>query len=189
MTSAQLASPAEILAFWRAAGFERWFSRNDAFNSNIRARFLPTYEAAAAGHLDDWLDSDEGALALVIVLDQFPRNLFRGTPRAFATDAAALRISEAARARGIDKRTDAELRPFFYLPLMHSEDPGHQQQCVAIYEALNAEGAGNEAGVKSAREHADIIHRFGRFPHRNVILGRDTTKDEQAFLDSGGFSG
>ncbi len=189
MTTEGIASPAEIVAFWRAAGFDRWFTKDAAFDDAIRTRFLPTYEAAAAGRLDRWADSADGALALVLVLDQFPRNLFRGTPRAFATDAAALKAAEIARARGVDLRTEPDLRPFFYLPLMHSEDLGHQKQCVAIYETLVAEGPGNEAGLKSAREHADIISRFGRFPHRNVILGRDTTKDEQAFLDSGGFSG
>lgn len=189
MTGAGIAAAGDVTAFWRAAGYARWFARNADFDEDIRRRFLPTVDAAAAGRLDRWRETDDGLLALVIVLDQFPRNLFRDTPRAFATDAAARAITETALARGADLRAPADLRPFFYLPLMHSESLDDQQRCVAIYESLAAEGPGNEAGLRSAREHADIIRRFGRFPHRNPILGRKTTPDEQAFLDSGGFSG
>ena len=177
-------NPATILIFWRTAGFETWFGKDDAFDAEILARFGETQRAAARGDLENWAATDDGALALVIVLDQFPRNLFRGTPQAFATDAYARRIAVAAIGRGADMRADPLLRPFFYLPLMHSETLADQQRGVALYEVL-----GDAEQLKYAIDHRDIIARFGRFPHRNVILGRSTTPEEQAYLDGGGFKG
>jgi uncharacterized protein (DUF924 family) len=174
-------SPAGILAFWREAGRDAWYERNDAFDAEIRRRFLALWQKAVAGELSSWEATDEGALALVIVLDQFPRNMFRGTSQAFASDALA---RDVAIARGADQRIDPVLLEFLYLPFMHSEHLPDQLHCVALFQ--NTDNAEN---LKYAREHADIIRRFGRFPHRNHLLGRDTTPDEQAFLDGGGFAG
>jgi uncharacterized protein (DUF924 family) len=177
-------TPADILAFWREAGRERWYERSDAFDAEIRRRFLALWHKAAAGELASWETSDDGALALVIVLDQFPRNMFRGTPEAFASDALAREVARRAISRGTDRRVDPILLEFLYLPFMHSEHLPDQLHCVALFE--NTDNAEN---LEYARQHADIIQRFGRFPHRNRLLGRDTTAEEQAFLDAGGFSG
>ena len=182
------AHPADILDFWRAAGSKRWFEKDDAFDGSIRLKFEPTHHAAARGEYDKWVETAQGALALLLLLDQFPRNLYRGSGHAFATDGKARQIAKDAVARGHDKATDAQLRPFFYLPFSHSEDLADQQLAVSLYDALAVETCdGNDA--KWARIHHDIIAKFGRFPHRNAALGRITTKDEQAFLDEGGFSG
>ena len=184
MTDIGNITPSSILAFWRAAGRERWYKRDDAFDAKIRHRFLPLWQKAAAGELACWENSDDGALALVILLDQFPRNMFRGTPQAFASDTLARDIARRAIARGVDRRVDPTLFEFLYLPFMHSEHLPDQLHCVALFE--NTDNAEN---LKYAREHADIIQRFGRFPHRNRLLGRDTTLEEQDFLDNGGFAG
>jgi uncharacterized protein (DUF924 family) len=184
MASVSDNTPAGILAFWREAGRERWYERSDAFDAEVRRRFLALWQKAADGELASWEDSDDGALALVIVLDQFPRNMFRGTPQAFASDALARAVARRAIDRGVDKRIDPILLEFLYLPFMHSEHLPDQLHCVALFE--NTDNAEN---LKYARLHADIIQRFGRFPHRNPLLGRDTTAEEQAFLDSGGFAG
>lgn len=177
-------TPASILAFWREAGRDRWYKRNDAFDANIKLRFLELWQKAVAGELASWEETDDGALALVIVLDQFPRNMFRGTRQAFASDALARDVARHAIERGADRRIDPVLLEFLYLPFMHSEHLPDQLHCVALFE--NTDNAEN---LKYAREHADIIRRFGRFPHRNRLLGRDTTEDEQPFLDAGGFAG
>ncbi|NWG24843.1 MAG: DUF924 family protein [Pseudorhodoplanes sp.] len=179
-----LSTPQEIVAFWREAGPDKWFERDDGFDAAIRERFLETHEAAASGALAAWEGNAEGALALLILLDQFPRNMFRGTPRAFATDARARAIADRAIAQGFDTAVAPQMRSFFYLPFMHSEKLADQERCVALYRA-----AGDQDGLKYADEHADIIRRFGRFPHRNVILGRTSTPEEKAFLEGGGFSG
>jgi uncharacterized protein (DUF924 family) len=173
----------DVLAFWRAAGPNKWFEREDTFDAEIRSRFLATYEAAAAGRLDAWQSSPEGTLALLLVLDQFPRNLFRGDARAYATDAKARAIAERAIAHGTDRLFPLPERRFFYLPLMHSEDLADQERCIALCRE-----AGDDEGVKHAEIHADVIRRFGRFPHRNRVLGRDTIEEERAFLEGGGFA-
>ncbi len=175
---------ADIVAFWRNAGPERWFKKDFTFDQEIRERFLATHEAAADGKLTAWERSAEGALALLILLDQFPRNMFRDDARTFATDPLARAIAAGALVRGFDAQMPAELRSFFYLPFEHSEDFADQDRSVAFYKA-----AGDADGLKWAELHADIIRRFGRFPHRNQVLGRSTTPEEQAFLDSGGFGG
>lgn len=181
-------TPAAVLAWWRAAGRARWFGGDPAFDAAVRAALLPAYEDAAAGRLDHWAGTAEGAAALLILLDQVPRNVFRGTPRAFATDAQALAVAERAIARDFDVAPGVNaapsLRGFFYLPLMHAEDPARQARCVALYRA-----AGDDDGLAYARLHQDVIARFGRFPHRNPVLGRPMTADEQAYLDAGGFRG
>ena len=177
-------SPEQILSFWRNAGEKRWWTKDDAFDAEIQARFFQLWNEAAAGRLAHWQQSDDGALALVIVLDQFPRNMFRDDARTYASDALAREVAVCAIADGADMRIGEDLRSFLYMPLMHSEHLGDQERCIVLFEQL-----GNEENAKYAAHHADIIRRFGRFPHRNRILGRATTADEQAFLDSGGFSG
>ena len=179
-----LASAPEVVSFWRDAGPDCWFTKNAAFDDQIRERFFETYEAAAAGKLSGWEHSAQDALALLILLDQFPRNMFRGDARAFATDPLARAIAAGAIVRGFDSQVPADLRSFFYLPFEHSEDLADQERGIAFYKAV-----GNADGLKWAEIHADIIRRFGRFPHRNAVLSRATTPEEQKFLDDGGFSG
>ncbi|WP_298875013.1 DUF924 family protein [uncultured Bradyrhizobium sp.] len=177
-------APSGILAFWREAGRERWYKRDDAFDAEIRHRFLALWQKAVAGEFASWEDSDGGALALLIVLDQFPRNMFRGTQAAFSSDALALGVARRAIDRGAGGRVDPALLEFLYMPLMHSEHLPDQEHCIALFH-----GTDNTEAQESAAEHAEIIRRFGRFPHRNRVLGRQTTADEQTFLDGGGFSG
>jgi uncharacterized protein (DUF924 family) len=176
-------TPAAIIAFWREAGADRWFKKDSAFDDEIKRRFLATYEAAAAGKLTNWESNAEGALALLILLDQFPRNMFRGETRAFATDPLARAIASRAILSGFDGAFP-DMRGFFYLPFQHSENLADQERGVALYKVV-----GDADGLKWAKIHADIIRKFGRFPHRNAVLGRVTTPDEQKFLDDGGFSG
>ena len=179
-----IASAEDVISFWRAAGYERWFEPDAQFDHAVRERFLGTHEAAATGELANWQQTPEGALALLILLDQFPRNMFRGTPRAFATDETARQIARGAIDNGFDRRVDPVMRSFFYLPFMHSEDVADQERCLALYRDL-----GDADGIKYAEIHLDAIRRFGRFPHRNEILGRPSTPDEAAYLESGGFRG
>jgi uncharacterized protein (DUF924 family) len=178
-----VASPETILAFWREAGPDRWFTRDDAFDAEICEKFLGLHQAAVAGKLGEWEATAAGALALCILLDQFPRNMFRGTARCFAADPLARAAANRALKRGYDQDVAEDMRGFLFLPFMHSEDMTDQLRCVALYRE-----AGDE-NLKYAEQHADIIRRFGRFPHRNAILGRASTPEEEAFLDSGGFEG
>lgn len=178
-----MTTPAEIIAFWSDAGPDKWYEKDAAFDAAIRERFLATHEAAKAGLLDAWADTPEGALALVITLDQFPRNMFRDDARAFAADAKARAAANAAIAKGFDLKIEPPLQQFIYMPLMHSEHLADQDRCVAAFTG------GAPENRKFAEIHRDIIARFGRFPHRNAVLGRTTTPEEQAFLDSGGFAG
>lgn len=184
--SAPVPSTEAVLSFWQAAGREKWFGGGPAFDEEVRAALLPAYEAAAESALDSWQGTAPGALARIILLDQVPRNVFRGTPQAFATDAMALAAAEKAVDRGFDADPSIPeaLRSFFYLPFMHAEDPAAQARCVALYKAL-----GQEEGVRYALIHQECIERFGRFPHRNAILGRATTPEEADYLANGGFSG
>jgi uncharacterized protein (DUF924 family) len=182
------AHPADIIGFWRSAGPKRWFVKDQAFDAAIRLKFEATHHAAARGEYDRWAETAEGALALLLLLDQFPRNLYRNSPHAFATDPLARRVAAEAIARGDDKAADPELRGFYYLPFEHSEDLADQNLSVALCEAQGRE-TGDDDTAKWARIHRDIILRFGRFPHRNRELGREMTAEEQAFLDEGGFAG
>jgi uncharacterized protein (DUF924 family) len=184
MTGAPDAAPADILAFWRAAGSERWYRRDDAFDAQVRARYLALWRKAAAGGLAAWEASDDGALALTIVLDQFPRNMFRDDPLTYSTDPLAREVAGRAIDRGVGARIDPALLEFLYMPFMHSEQMPDQLRCVELFR-----GTKNAENLGYAEQHADIVRRFGRFPHRNRILGRSTTPEEQAFLDAGGFSG
>ena len=179
-----IAPPQDVLAFWRAAGHEKWFEKDTAFDDEVRSRFLETYAAAAAGKLSDWEQTAEGALALAIVLDQFPRNMFRGDARTYAADPLARAVAERAVARGFDRQVPAPEWQFFYLPFEHSESLADQERCCELFRST-----GDADLLQWAQSHADIIRRFGRFPHRNAVLRRATTPEEQAFLDGGGFKG
>lgn len=178
-----MATAAEVVSFWKNAGHENWFRKDPAFDADFRERFLAAHEQAARGELDAWMQTPEGALALLILLDQFPRNAFRDTARMFATDDQARGLAERAIALGHDQTIDAELRVFFYLPLEHSENPADQQRAVELVKPLGGEYE------RYAIVHQDVIQRFGRFPHRNTILGRASTPAETEFLKSGGFAG
>jgi uncharacterized protein (DUF924 family) len=180
---ARLASAEEIVRFWQEAGPERWFSRDDALDVLCRERVLETYEAAARGDLPEWELEPEGALALLILLDQMPRNMFRGTRRAWATDAPAVLLAERAIDKGFDRKVPPDMRRFFYLPFMHAEDPAAQERSVTLNAELGADSA------EYARHHRDIVVRFGRFPHRNEVLGRASTPEELAFLEQDAFRG
>jgi uncharacterized protein (DUF924 family) len=178
------AHPNDVLGFWRNAGPERWFKKSAAFDEAIRLKFEPVHHAAARGEYDGWSAAPQSALALLILLDQFPRNLYRNSGHAFATDSKARAISRAAIEAGFDRLVELDLRNFFYLPFEHSEDLADQDYGLALCaEAADADN------LKWAGLHRDIILRFGRFPHRNAALGRKTTEEEQAFLDEGGFAG
>jgi uncharacterized protein (DUF924 family) len=177
------ATPADVLAFWREAGPQRWFRKDEGFDALFRTRFMAAHEAAAQGALDEWAACADGALALLILLDQFPRNAFRGQPRMFATDGKAREMATAAVSAGLDQQVPAELRNFFYLPFAHSEALADQDRAVELARAL-----GDDA-LHWAVVHREIVERFGRFPHRNAVLGRATTPQEQQFLDEGGFAG
>ena len=176
--------PQDILDFWRGAGPELWFKADRDFDGRLRWAFFGAHQAAARGLLDDWLDNGQGALALILLLDQFPRNIFRGLARAFGTDEAARAAARTAMERGFDSAFANPLKRFFYLPFMHSEDLADQNYCIEKCRA-----AGDDEGAKFGEIHRDIIARFGHFPHRNALLGRQTTPQEQAFLDAGGFAG
>jgi uncharacterized protein (DUF924 family) len=179
-------APAEasiIVAFWREAGPKLWFAKDPEFDHRFRTRFLALHEAAVRGELKDWTATAEGSLALIILLDQFPRNAFRGTARMYDTDALAREVADRAIAAGQDQEIARDLRLFVYLPFGHSESLADQERSVALSEHLG------EVVSRHARGHRDIIKRFGRFPHRNPLLGRAMTAEEQRFLDEGGFGG
>jgi uncharacterized protein (DUF924 family) len=175
-----VAHPTEVIAFWFAETIQPlWFAATPDFDEALRARFLTTYRAAAAGQLTDWEATPEGALALVIALDQFPLNLFRGQAESFATEAAARAVADRAIARGFDRAMPPIQRQFLYLPFMHSETLDDQERSVRLYQQ-----PGLEDSLRFARHHRDLIARFGRFPHRNAILGRASTAEESAYLAS-----
>jgi uncharacterized protein (DUF924 family) len=175
--------PQTIVDFWREASPDRWFGKDAEFDATVRQRFRDVHERAAANGLDAWAAEPTGALALILLLDQFPRNMFRGTERAYATDAKALAIAKVALERGDADTVGEDVNRFLALPLMHSEDLADQHACVGWMERLDPES------LRHAVEHRDVVARFGRFPHRNAILGRKTSEEERAFLDDGGFAG
>jgi uncharacterized protein (DUF924 family) len=176
-------TPADVLAFWRQAGPQRWFSKDAAFDAAFRDRFLAAHESAARGEFAHWAESADGALALLILLDQFPRNAFRGTARMFATDELSRDVARRAVAAGFHVTGDPALRSFLHMPFTHSEALADQDLCVELARRID------EDSLRWAVIHRDIIARFGRFPHRNALLGRSTTEAEQTFLDEGGFAG
>lgn len=176
----EVATAEQILSFWYGPGVrDRWFKSTPELDREIGDRFGSTYRAAADGRLDDWAATPEGALALVIVLDQFPLNMFRGRPESFATEAAARGVAVQAIDAGFDAVLSERQKIFLYMPLMHRENMADQDRAVALFRA-----AGLQDNLKWACHHRDIIRRFGRFPHRNGILGRTSTSDELEYLDS-----
>jgi uncharacterized protein (DUF924 family) len=174
----------DVLRFWlEETAPEKWFQKDDVLDAAVRARFVRTHEHVASLTRDDCLTDPQTALAAVITLDQFSRNMFRGTLRAFASDPQALRLAEAAIGKGFDVEVSEPGRLFFYLPFEHAEDAATQKRCVALMATLADPGL-----VKWAEAHQAIIDRFGRFPHRNAILGRHSTRDELDFLTQSGSS-
>ena len=171
----------EVVAFWRDAGAGKWFNGGAGFDAECRTRFLDAHFEAARRELDGWMVDAEGALALVLLLDQIPRNVFRGSAHAFATDGLAREVARAAIDAGFDASIDAPLRLFFYMPFEHAEDMADQERAVALIAAM-----GDAGYLDYANRHRDVIVRFGRFPHRNAALGRISTPEEQAWLDAGG---
>lgn len=183
MTSMTPHSAEAVIAFWKQAGPKRWFAKDEGFDRDFRDRFNAAHMQAARRELEDWLTTADGALALLILLDQYPRNAFRGTAHMFATDPLARLYARTMVDAGLDQQVEPQLRAFCYLPFEHSEDPQDQQRSLALNQQLDA------STYHWAKEHADIIERFGRFPHRNGVLGRASTDEELAFLKAGGFAG
>ena len=183
MTSMTPHSAEAVIAFWKQAGPKRWFAKAEGFDRDFRDRFNAAHMQAARRELEDWLTTADGALALLILLDQYPRNAFRGTAHMFATDPLARLYARKMVDAGLDQQVEPQLRAFCYLPFEHSEDPQDQQRSLALNQQLDA------STYHWAKEHADIIERFGRFPHRNGVLGRASTDEELAFLKAGGFAG
>ena len=174
-------SASEVVAFWRDAGMGKWFRGGEAFDAECRARWQEAHFAAARRELEHWLDDAEGSLALLILLDQIPRNIFRGSGHAFATDPLAVHVATRAIDAGFDAQVDPLLRMFCYLPFEHSEALRDQDRAIELFTALD------DADLLGyAQAHREVIARFGRFPHRNAALGRLSTPDEQAWLDAGG---
>ena len=174
-----MVSPDEVLKFWLdECGPNEWFATDSALDDTIRDRFGATWQAATEGRFSLWLTYPNGALAYIILTDQFPRNMFRDDPRAFSTDRAALAAAKSAIAKGWDLRVDAPARQFFYMPLEHSENLCDQDRAVRLI----CERMEDDVYLLHARAHREVIRQFGRFPHRNAILGRESTVDEAAFL-------
>ena len=184
--SVSLPSPFDILDFWWRAGPSRWFARNDGFDKEIRTRFSDAVEASLNGDLDDWAASPHSALALILLLDQFPRNIFRDSGEAFAYDAKALAIAKKLIERGLDRFYLAE-QTFVCLPLEHSEEIENQDRSVELFARMAVEAPdgwkdSKRLGLDFATRHRDLIRKFGRYPHRNEMLGRDSTDEEKAFI-------
>lgn len=187
-----MTAPQEILDFWFGApgtpehgtARELWFRKSDATDATIRERFGPDVEAALAGQRHDWQRGPREKLALLLLLDQFTRNMFRDTPRAFAGDPQALALAQAMVARGDDRLLVPLERWFVYLPFEHSESLQVQEECLRLCRQLVADGQPD--ALVWAQKHYDVIARFGRFPHRNEILGRASTPEEIAFLQQPG---
>jgi uncharacterized protein (DUF924 family) len=170
-------TPDAVIDFWREAGRDRWYAKDEGFDLACTERFGAAVEAALAGRLDAWAEDAGGRLALVLLLDQFPRNIRRGTPGAFAGDSRARAVARRAIAEGDHRQVAPELRAFLIMPFMHAEDLADQDLCVALVEAM-----GDTETLPHAIGHRDIVRRFGRFPHRNAILGRVSTPEEIAYL-------
>lgn len=171
----------ELVDFWRDAGMAKWFRGGEAFDAECRTRWLDAHFAAGRREFDAWMEHADGALALVLLLDQIPRNVFRNSGHAFATDPLALHVARRAIDAGFDAQVDSSLRFFFYMPFEHSEAMADQDRAVELFTAL-----GNADLLGYANAHRDVIVRFGRFPHRNGALGRSNTPEEQAWLEAGG---
>ena len=172
--------PREIIDFWFSDRVRKlWFNSTPEFDQELRERFLATWEQASRGELDDWKQSAEGCLALVIALDQLPLNMFRGEPRSFATEAQSREVARHAIDQGFDRMLEVEQRAFLYMPFMHSENLADQQLALTLFDQEGLEG-----NYRFARHHLGIIEKFGRFPHRNAILGRPSSVEEIEYLNS-----
>ena len=170
----------ELLAFWFSEPVKKlWFDSTPEFDAQLKQKYLPLVERAERGDLDSWAEDALGALALVIILDQFPLNMFRDQARSFATESKARQIAEYAVDHGLDQQLSAEQKAFVYLPFMHSENPADQDKSVELFEQ-----AGLTENLRFANHHRELIRRFGRFPHRNRILGRESTVEEIDYLNS-----
>ena len=188
-------NPSDVLDFWFGGADEpgygefrdAWFEKSDEFDAEVRDRFGDVYERAAGGELDNWREKAESCLALVIVLDQFPRNMFRGDARTHAADAEALETAAYAVERGLDRELPPFQKMFLYMPYMHSEDVADQRRSVELFELLAGEPGGPDV-TEYAVGHREIVERFGRFPHRNAVLGRASTPEEAEFLTQPGSS-
>lgn len=169
-----------VLSFWFSERVKPlWFNSTIEFDKEVQKSYEDLWQAAAAGELSGWEESAEGALALVIILDQFPLNMYRDQSASFSTEQAARDVAERAMAWGYDQNMSEEQKLFLYMPFMHSEKPEEQDRAVALFES-----AGMSDAIKWAKHHRDIVHRFGRFPHRNAALGRECTDEERAYLES-----
>ncbi len=174
----------KLLHFWfETLTPKDWYRPPPRVDADIERRFRDAYEALKDGVPDDWLATPRGMLAAILVLDQLPRNMFRGTPQAFATDGEALALAKRAIAEGMDERLPPAKRAFVYMPFQHSEDAADQARSVALFTEL-----GNPLNLDYAIRHQDVVTRFGRFPHRNKILGRESTPEEEEFLKQPGSS-
>ena len=177
-------APSDVVAFWKEAGPSKWFAKDEAFDARFGERFETAHFAAARRELDHWADTPEGVLALMILLDQFPRNCFRNTGHAFATDPLARMFAVRALDAGFDRALDNDMRRFLYLPLQHAEDMALQDRQLALFKTME-----RPDDDRWAEHHHAVVERFGRFPHRNAALGRETTAEERAFLERDGFRG
>lgn len=182
MSGKEIVKPETVISFWFEELTQKdWFIKNEALDRDIAERFAATHLALAANVPPEWRASPDAVLALIIVFDQFPRNIYRGTPLAFATDSLALREAKVAVATGVDRQVDLQRRLFFYMPFEHSEELANQDRCVELVSGLN-----NEELLGYAHKHRDVIVEYGRFPHRNSILARDNTEEEEAYLSKPG---
>ncbi|AFY99191.1 DUF924 family protein [Calothrix sp. PCC 6303] len=190
-----MSQPNNILDFWFGSPTQPeygkpqrfWFNKQPEFDNELRTRFQQDYEQAAAGNLEDWKNNSEACLALILLLDQFPRNMFRNTPQAFATDPKAVVTAETAISKGYDQQLLTVQRWFIYLPFEHSENIQHQEKAVKLFQQLSNDTE-SQSTIDYAIRHLEIIQRFGRFPHRNEILGRISTSEEKEFLKQPGTS-
>lgn len=184
-----MVSPAEVREFWTAVGPQGWYRQDDALDAEIREKFLDIWQTASTADceskaLEPWFETPEAMLGLIVLLDQFPRNMFRGDPRSFASDARARAVAKQAIDRGWDQRIEGEQRQFFYMPLMHSECLEDQDRAIRLFMTRMGHAPGN---LVHAKAHREIIRRFGRFPFRNAALKRQTTQAEAEFLKNGGY--
>lgn len=181
-----MVSPDEVLSFWLdEVGPKGWYLQDDALDAGIRERFLTTWEAANEGKFSLWMTYPSGALAYIILMDQFPRNMFRGSAKAFASDRAALSVAKCAVDKGWDLKIDEPARQFFYLPMMHSENLCDQERCVRLM-CQNMTGS-DQSNLLHARAHREVIRKFGRFPYRNEALERPMTENEVTYVNMGGY--
>lgn len=173
-----------ILNFWKSAGGKKWFSKDDAFDTAINDNFGDLMQQAINSELDHWKNNPNNCLALIIMLDQFSRNLFRNSAESFAYDAKALNLAKHGVKNNYLDKVDPDLKSFMIMPYMHSENLQDQEDCLALMIEQGLKG-----NVPSAQQHLDIIKTFGRFPHRNEVLNREMSESEREFLEQGGFKG